>query len=165
LGDEARSFSEEVFTLSENRELFQRYLNSAAVSEEEVGLWEAEQRILSTQIHVNEMDAVKAALLDCLARLERARMKAVKEASALAIAEGEASLSSSPSRRGPGQVAAIAKAKWEAGKAEEATEDSHESPSPEGLASQLLQDMEAGLRFHQRSVDASRGNQGERPTG
>jgi hypothetical protein len=88
-------------------------------------------------------------------------MKAVKEASALALAEGEASLSTGLSREGPGQVAAIAKAKWEAGTPEEASEERLD----EIVASQLLQDMEAGLRFHQRLIDSSRGTQGDRPTG
>jgi hypothetical protein len=88
-------------------------------------------------------------------------MKAVKEASALALAEGEASLSTGASREGPGQAAAIAKVRWEAGTPQEAPE---EGPD-EVVASQLLQDMEAGLRFHQRLIDSSRGVQGERPTG
>ncbi|HXH21658.1 MAG TPA: DNA primase [Dehalococcoidia bacterium] len=165
LAEIGREYSDEVFTLAENRELFRRYLRGEEATEEEIWLWEAQKRIDSTLVHVTELEAVKAAFSDCLARLEQARMKAVKEAGALAIAEGEASLSSGPSRRGPGQVAAIAKARWEAGPNSEAPEDGQDEASPEGLASQLLQDMEAGLRFHQRLIDSSRGNQGDRPTG
>ena len=161
LGQEAREASGELFTLGENREIFRRLMAGEGISEEEIGLWEAYQRIVSTQIHVNEMAAVRAAFLDCLARLQQARMKAVKEASALALAEGEASLSEGPSREGPGQVAAIAKAKWEAGTPDEASEERLDDI----VASQLLQDMEAGLRFHQRLIDSSRGAQGDRPIG
>jgi DNA primase len=161
LAPEAREANGELFTLGENREIFRRLMAGESVFEEEIGLWEAYQRIVSTQIHVSEMAAVRAAFLDCLARLQQARMKAVKEASAMALAEGEASLSTGLSREGPGQVAAIAKAKWEAGTPEEASEERLD----EIVASQLLQDMEAGLRFHQRLIDSSRGAQGDRPTG
>jgi hypothetical protein len=154
---------EELFTLSENRELFRRLSAGEGVSEDDAGIWEQYQRVRSTPVHVSDTADIEAAFFDCVARLEQARMKAVKEASALALAEGEASLSSeSPSAEGrTGQVASIAKARWQAGKDLEAPEDSPD----DRVASQLLTDMEAGLRFHQRLIDSSRGNQGERPTG
>jgi hypothetical protein len=159
--------AEDLFTLGENRELFRRLVAGAAVSEEEPWLWEQHQRIVATLIHVSDTESVKAAFLDCVARLERAKMKAVKEASALALAEGEASLSyGGSSREGrPGDAAAIARAQWEAGTREEAFEDTADS-SIEGLASQLLKDTEAGLRmFHRGLIDSSHGNQGPLPTG
>jgi hypothetical protein len=156
--------SVELFTLAENRELFRRWEESEDVSEDEPWLFDQRQRIVATLIHVNDTESVRAAFLDCVARMEQARMKAVKEASALALAEGEASLSHGRTVR-PGEAAAIARAQWEAGTSEEAQEDA-DSPSLEGLASQLLQDTEAGLRrFHRSLIDSSHGNQGSRPTG
>ncbi len=159
----AADLREDLFTLSENRELYRRLLAQDVLSEEDSGIWEQFQRILKTPVHVVDTADIEAAFLDCVARLEQARMKAVKEASALALAEGEASLSSGgPSAEGrTGQVASIAKARWQAGTDLEAPEDGPD----ELVASQLLKDMEAGLRFHQRLIDSSRGNQGERPTG
>ena len=106
------------------------------------------------------MTIAEAALLDCLARFQQARMKAVKEATALALAEGEASLSGTSQVR-TGQVAAIAKAQWEAGSDQEAQEDDLAST----VASQLLQDTQAGLRIYERLIEISRGGQGDRPTG
>lgn len=162
LAEKAPALREDLFTLAENRELYRRFRSGQEVPEGDPGIWEQYQRILSTAVHVHDTEAIEAAFLDCVARLEQARMKAVKEASALALAEGEADLSMDPSREGrPGQVAAIARARWEAGAKEEAFE---ERPD-EILASQLLQDMEAGLRFHRRNIDTSRGNQGEVPPG
>ncbi len=163
LAPRAGALNEDLFTLSENRELFRRLTLGQPVSEDEVGLWEPYQRVIATPIHVSETAAIEAAFFDCVARLEQARMKAVKEASALALAEGEASLSNGhPSLEGgPGEVAAIAKAKWEAGNQEEALEDRAE----DSVVSQLLRDMEAGLRFHRGLIDSSRGSQGDRPIG
>jgi DNA primase len=167
LAPEAAAIDPEWFTMSENRELFRRWSAGQEVTEEDAPLWEHYQRVLATLIHVSDTAAVKAAFLDCVARMEQARMKAVKEASALALAEGEASLSTGKAldpRVTPGQVAAIARDRWEAGNAHEAPEDSLDA-SLEGLASQLLHDTEVGLRFHRRLIDSSQGNQGTRPTG
>ena len=81
-------------------------------------------------------------------------MRAVKEASALALAEGEAGVR-------PGQVASIARARLGAGSTEDATEDDE----ADAVASQLLEDMEAGLRFHRRLIEGSRSDQpGQRST-
>jgi DNA primase len=156
---------EDLFTLGENRELFRRVQAGSSVSEEEPWLWEQYQRIISTVIHVTDTESVRAAFLDCVARLKQARMKAVKEASALALAEGEARLSFDRNGIRPGEAAAIARAQWEAGTREEASEEQID-PSIEGLASQLLQDTEAGLRlFHKSSIDSSPGSQGSLPAG
>jgi hypothetical protein len=75
-------------------------------------------------------------------RLERVTIRAVKEASALALAEAEAGVR-------PGQVASIARARMGAGNAEETIEDADTF----AVASQLLEDMEAGLRFHRRLIE------------
>jgi hypothetical protein len=153
--------SEELFSLAENRELLRRFLAGELILETEVGLWDAFQRVRETSLaHLNEMTIAQAAFLDCLARLQQARMKAVKEATALALAEGEASLSTTANLR-TGEVAALARATWEAGGDQEANEDDRVS----AVASQLLQDTQAGLRVHERSIESSRGGRGDRPTG
>ena len=94
---------------------------------------------------MSETAEAEAAFLDCVDRLEQVRMRAVKEASALALAEGEAGVR-------PGQVASIARARMGAGNSEETSEDAE----TENVASQLLEDMEAGLRFHRRLIEGSR---------
>ena len=63
----------------------------------------------------------------------------------MALAEGEPGAS-------PGQVASIARARLEAGESKEADLDIQ----AETLASQLLEDMEAGLLFHRREIEGSR---------
>jgi hypothetical protein len=76
-------------------------------------------------------------------------MRAVKEASALALAEGEAGVK-------PGQVASIARARLGAGEPEEADADEQ----AELVASQLLEDTENGLRLFRRLIEGSRTDQG-----
>jgi len=152
LGRLADELSEELFSLSENRELFRRWRAGEAVLEEETELWEHYQNVLKTRVHVTETEQAEVALLDCVERLEQGRMRAVKEASALALAEGEAGVR-------PGQVASIARAKLSpstgsgrgAGSGEESPEDA--DPEVVGAASRLLEDMEAGLRFHRRLIE------------
>jgi DNA primase len=145
--------SEELFGLSENRELFRRWRAGEQVSEEEYELWEHQQKILELQIPMDEMAQVEVAFLDCMQRLEQVRMRAVKEASALALAEGEAGVR-------PGQVASIARARLGAGSTEENIEDLQ----ADAVASQLLEDMEAGLRFHRRLIEGSRSDSPGRPS-
>jgi DNA primase len=143
--------SEDLFSLSENRELFRRWQRGEAVQEEDEGLWEHYLDVIGTRIPVSETAQVEVAFLDCMDRLEQARMRAVKEASALALAEGE-------TRVRPGQVASIARSKLGAGMAEDAEMDA----DAEAVASQLLEDMEAGLRFHRRLIETSHPDQAGR---
>jgi DNA primase len=140
--------SESLFGLSENRELFRRWRDDLPVHEDESELWEHYQAILSTRIPFDEMGQLEKALLDCVERLQRGTIRAVKEASALALAEGETGVR-------PGRVASIARARMGAGIAEETGEDGQ----AEAVASQLLEDMEAGLRFHRRLIEGSRPDQ------
>jgi hypothetical protein len=91
---------------------------------------------------------MEKAFLDCVEGLERVTIRAVKEASALALAEAEAGVR-------PGQVASVARARMGAGNAEENIEDADTI----AVASQLLEDMEAGLRFHKRLIEGPRSDQ------
>jgi DNA primase len=133
-----------IFAMSENRELFRRWRDEELVLEDEGALFEHLQTVMTTRITVNETDEVERAFLDCVERLRRYTIRTVKEASALALAEGEAGVR-------PGQVASIARARLEAGNTEELEEDQAST-----VASQLLKDMEAGLRFHRRLIEGSR---------
>ena len=141
----AEAVTEDLFTLSENRELYRRWQAGESLEEGEPGLWDHYQAILQTRMPVYETGQAEAAFLDCVGRLEQGRMRAVKEASALALAEGEA-------RVRPGRVVSLARARWEAGKTEDASED---DPA-DAVASQLLEDMAAGLSFHRRLIETSR---------
>ena len=136
--------SEALFSLSENQELFRRWRLEEQIREDEVDLWEHLQALMETRLPRSETSALEMAFLDCVRRLEGVRIKAVKEASALVLAEGEAGLR-------PGQVASIARTRMETG-SEEAEEDDPASAA----ASQLLDDMEAGLNFHRRLIEGSR---------
>jgi DNA primase len=139
---------ERLFTLSEHRELFLRWRDGRPVTEEEEVLWEHLQAVQATRIPMTETAQVEAAFLDCVERLERVTIRAVKEASALALAEAEAGVR-------PGQVASVARARMGAGIAEENIEDADTI----AVASQLLEDMEAGLRFHRRLIEGPRSDQ------
>ena len=141
-------FNEDLFSLSENRELFRRWQKGEPPTEEtdQDDPWVLEQytKVLATRIPVRETSQAEEAFLDCVARLRTARMKFAKEASAMALAEGEAGAQS-------GQVASIARARLETGESKEADLDIQ----TDTLASQLLQDMEAGLRFHGQVTEGS----------
>ena len=140
--------NEDLFSLSENQELFRRWQKGQPPTEETEGdsPWVLDQfrKVLATRIPAHETSQAKEAFLDCVARLRTARMKFAKEASAMALAEGEAGVPS-------GQVASIAQARLEAGESKESDMD---IPA-ELLAAQLLQDMEAGLLFHGRVIEIS----------
>ena len=136
--------------MSENQELFRRWRAERAVQEEDGELWEHFLALLETRLPTSETSQLEVAFLDCVRRLEQVRIKAIKEASALVLAEGEAGLR-------PGQVASIARIRLGAGE-EEAMEDDAVSTA----ASQLLDDMEAGLNFHRGLIEGSRSVQPEK---
>jgi DNA primase len=148
LAEQGRALDEDLFYISENRELFRRWRLSEPVSEEETELWELYQLVMQANLPIIETNEAEKAFLDCVLRLRHAKIRAVKEASALALADGEAGVR-------PGQVASIARARMGAGSAEETSEDE----ATAFAASQLLDDMEAGLRFHRRSIEGSRSDQ------
>jgi DNA primase len=148
LEESGKELDEDLFYVSENRELFRRWRLSQPVSEEESELYELYQAVMSSNLPIIETNEAKTAFLDCVHRLQHAKIRAVKEASALALAEGEAGVR-------PGQVASIARARMGTGNAEETSEDEATADA----ASQLLQDMEAGLQFHRRLIEGSRSDQ------
>ena len=128
---------DELFSMSVNFELLRRWKNGEIVTEADSELWEHYQVVLQTSTPQIEMGKAEEALLSCVAVLENDRIRAVKEASALALVEGEAGVR-------PGYVASIASEWLEAGRAEPGEPD-----SPEGaVASLLLEDTRVGLRLH-----------------
>jgi DNA primase len=141
-----RDVPEELFSLSENRELFRRWRADEGVSEDETELYEHLQQVLATRIPVHETVQAEEAFLDCVRRLEQGKMRAVKEASALALAEGVAGVRS-------GQVAAIAHAGLGTGNA---IEDSEEDVQAREAAQLLLEDTEAGLKLYRPLIEGSR---------
>jgi len=145
LSDLGRGLPDDIFNLSENRELFRRWREDVVTSEEETELWEHLQEVLKTRMHISEMQQAQEAFLDCVGRLEQGKMKAVKEASALALAEGVAGVRS-------GHVVAIARARQETGTAQEGNGDQLE----EAAASLLLEDTEAGLKLYRPLIEGSR---------
>jgi len=152
----AQGVSDELFTLSENRELFRRWSAGETVSEDESELFEHLQEVLQTRIPVQETGQAEEAFLDCVGRLEQGKMRAVKEASALALAEGVAGVRS-------GQVAAIAHGRLETGNA---IEDSGDDEEAHAVAQLLLEDTEAGLKLYRPLIEGSRPDpSGRRPQG
>jgi hypothetical protein len=118
------------------------------VLEDEAGLWEQYQSVLQMATPQIEMGSAEEAFSVCVRGLEEVRMRAVKEASALALAEGSAGVRL-------GQVASIARARMETGESEENIEDS----ATDTAASLLLADTENGLRLFERSNDSPRSDQ------
>ena len=141
LAELGAALAEELFSLSENQELFRRWRAGESISEAEEGLWEHLQAVLQTQTPQIEIGKALEAFLNCVAALEQSRMRAVKEASALALAEGEAGVR-------PGQIAAIARARMETGRSEEPQEDDAEV----NAVSLLLEDTDVGLRLFNRRL-------------
>lgn len=149
VGHLANRVSEDLFSLSENAELFRRWRRSEAVDEDDPWLFEHYQRVLhETRIPASETHTLEEAFLDCVRRLELAKMRLAKEASVLALAEGEAKVRQ-------GQVASIARTWLETGQVEDAAEDDVEK----AVASQLLEDMEVGLRFHRGTAGGTQPGQ------
>jgi hypothetical protein len=148
VADRGRKLDQDLFYISENRELFRRWCLSEPVTEEESELWELYQAVMTANLPIIETNEAESAFSDCVLRLQHAKIRAVKEASALALAEGEVGVR-------PGQVASVARARLGAGNTEETSEDEATATA----ASQLLQDMEAGLRFHRRLIEGSRSDQ------
>jgi DNA primase len=141
LAGHGAALDEQLFSLSENRELLRRWRESLPILEEE-GLWEHFQEVLQTHTPQIEMGKAEEAFLDCVALLQDSRMRAAKEASALALAEEEAGVR-------PGRVATIA---WQrlAGHNEESADEAVES-----AAATLLEDMRAGQRYHRQRIEDS----------
>ena len=136
---------EELFALSENRELLRRWKAALPVSEDEGDLWEHLQAVLATRIAANEGAQAEEAFLDCVWRLEMDRMKSVKEASFLALAEEE------PGVRA-GDVAARARAML----AEGISEGAEGNDPAEAVALRFLNDNGAGLVLNRRLIEYSR---------
>ena len=155
LARHGQKLAADLFSLSENRELFRRWRAGEAVAEEETELWQHYQEVLNLRLPVPETEEAEAALLNCVERLEQGRMRAAKEASALALAEGEAGVR-------PGQVVSIARARLGPSRgSEQGVGDAEEIPAdadPDilGAASRLLADMDAGLRYHRRLIEGQR---------
>ncbi|HWO72569.1 MAG TPA: DNA primase [Dehalococcoidia bacterium] len=145
LSELGMALDEDLFTLSENRELLRRWKRQEGPPGEDSELRAQYETVMALRVPVAETAQAEKAFLDCVRRLQHARMRAVKEASALALAEGEAGVR-------PGRVASIARARMGAGNAEESSEDGQ----AESVASQLLEDMEAGLRFHRSLIEGIR---------
>lgn len=144
LAETARTaIRDELFAMSVNFELLRRWKSGETVTDADAELWEHYQTVLQTSTPQIEMGKAQEALLSCVAGLENDRIRAVKEASALALVEGEAGVR-------PGYVASIAREWLEAGRTE-----SGESDGPEGaVASLLLEDTKVGLQLHAPSEGA-----------
>ena len=140
-----KGLPDDLFNLSENRELYRRWRDDLPTLEEESELWEHLQDVLKTRLGISETQQAQEAFLDCVGRLEQGKMKAVKEASALALAEGVAGVRS-------GHVVAIARARQETGNANEGNGDE----LAEAAATLLLEDTEAGLNLYRQLIEGSR---------
>jgi hypothetical protein len=138
LTPKAGALTESMFSLSENRELFRRWRAADPVREEESELWEHYQDVIQTRLP--ETGLLEVAFLDCVRRLEDDRIRAVKEASALALAEGLAGVQQ-------GQVASIARTRLGGGES-----DGAENEAVEAAVSLLIEDTEASRRLFERKL-------------
>ncbi len=146
LREDGLGLSADVFWYSENRQLLEAWQGCADVEEVRQAIPEELdghlQRIAVLNVPSFDEQGAKAALDDCLRRLEQRRLEAIKQASSAALAAREA-------EDGPAGVEelAIAAEAWRSGSPPEELGVEEVSQA----AALHLRDMEIGIRLHQSS--------------
>jgi DNA primase len=145
----------ELFAQSENRALFETWIGWAGQGEpfEESltpDLRPHYKRILDLDLPPYDDDALVSALRSTLWGIEQGRLRLAKRASAAVIAEAIGD-------QEPAQVAERARSAWQAGVTDTIADDEADP------AAAIVEDMEAGLKVHQRLLErrraASRGGE------
>ena len=150
---EGLAFDADLFAYSENRALFETWVgwaDSGEPFEESLSpdLRPQYERILSLALPLYDDDALIKALHDSVQRIEEQRLRLAKRASAAVLADIAAS---------DGDVIAErALSVWQTGSVEEDTAEDEADP-----AVAFVEDMEAGLKVHQRVLGQHRST--ERP--
>jgi hypothetical protein len=142
----------DLFAYSENRALFETWVGWASSGEPfEVSLSPdlrpQYERITSLALPAYDDDSLIRALHDNVRRIEEQRLRFAKRASTAVLAEIAAD--------GGATIAERALSMWQTGSAEDTAEDEADP------AVAFVEDMEAGLKVHQRLLGQQRGT--ERP--
>lgn len=141
---EASGLGPDLFGHSENRALFEAWVGWADTGEPfdeslTPDLRPQFERIIDLSLPAYDDDTVIKALHDTVRRIEQQRLRTAKRASAAVIAEIGA--------RDGAQIAARARAAWQAGGAVDHTGDEADP------AAAFVDDMEVGLKVHQRLLE------------
>lgn len=156
LREQGREIPPETFARSENRALFDAWLGWAEHGDAIEAALTADmrpqyERILDLAVPAYDDDAVAEALRSTLWGIEQQRLRDAKRASAAVLAD----LASEDAAVAAATVAERARSAWQAGgpaHAGDTTDDGAADP-----AAAFVDDMEAGLRVHQRLLAQRRG--------
>jgi DNA primase len=161
LRPQGEALSPDLFSLSENRQLFEVWRNAA--SQEPEDMLEEIRRLLPEELHGHlenvlareippfQGEEAKRALEDCIWRMEQRKLELEKLASSLALAESEQEV-------GPALLAGLARSIQEG-----TLPSSQEADSTLEAATALVEDTEAGISFHRRPLERDRDKMREQP--
>jgi DNA primase len=161
LRGQREALSPDLFSLSENRQLFEAWRNAAGQEVEDV--MEEVRRLLPEELHehlenvlAREMPPFQAeeagkALEDCIWRMEQRKLELEKLASSLALAESEQEV-------GPARLAGLARSIQEG-----TLPSGQEADFTLEAATALIEDTEAGIRVHRRPLERDRDKTRQQP--
>jgi DNA primase len=161
LRGQGQALSPDVFSLSENRQLFEAWRIAAGREAEDV--MEEIRRLLPEELHGHlenvlarkippfQAEEAGKALEDCIWRMEQRKLELEKLASSLALAESEQEV-------GPARLAELARSIQEG-----TLPSSQETDSTLEAATALVEDTEAGIRVHRRPLERDRNKAREQP--
>jgi DNA primase len=161
LRGDGQGLSPELFSLSENRQLFEAWRLAGGREGEDA--MEEVRRLLPEELHGNlenvlarrmppfQAGEVEKALEDCTWRMEQRKLELEKLASSLALAESEQEV-------GPVRLAEVARS------IQEGTLPSRqEADSTLEAAAALIEDTKAGIRVHRRPLERDRNKTRQQP--
>ena len=161
LRGQGQALSPDVFSLSENRQLFEAW--RIAAGQEAKDVMEEIRRLLPEELHGHlekvlarkippfQAEEAGKALEDCIWRMEQRKLELEKLASSLALAESEQEV-------GPARLAELARSIQEG-----TLPSSQETDSTLEAATALVEDTEAGIRVHRRPLERDRNKAREQP--
>jgi DNA primase len=161
LRSQGRALSPDLFSLSENRQLFEAWRIAAGQEAEDV--MEETRRLLPEELHGHlenvlarkippfQAEEAGKALEDCMWRIEQRKLELEKLASSLALAESEQEV-------GPARLAELARSIQEG-----TLPSSQEADFTLEAATALVEDTEAGIRVHRRPLERDRNKAREQP--
>ena len=151
----------DLFSLSENRQLFEAW--RVAAGQEAEDAMEEIRRLLPEELHGHlenvlarrippfQAGEAERALADCIWRMEQRKLELEKLASSLALAESEQEV-------GSARLAELARSIQEG-----TLSSSQEADSTFEAATALVEDTEAGIRVHRRPLERDRNKTSEQP--
>jgi DNA primase len=158
---EGQALAADVFSLSENRQVFEAWRIAAAQKKEDAA--EEIKRLLPDELQAHlenvlardmppfQVGQAEKALEDCIWRMEQRKLKLEKLASSLALADSEQEI-------GAARLAELARSIQEG-----TLPPSQEADHTLEAATALVEDTEAGIRVHRRSLEKDHQGTKEQP--